>query len=115
MKGRIIFLCLVALALSCGTRGNKVPQAPAVRDFPMAEVPSMITEPSERAKWLSQHFWDRFAEPGRLYVCDSLTVNGVPMESLESQVGLFASLLQQIPLPEGEKAMEIAFRRLEAF
>ena len=115
MKGRISVLCLLALALSCGTRGNKAPQAPAVRDFPMAEVPTMMTEPLERAVWLAQHFWDRFTEPGKLYLCDSLTVNGVPLEPLESQVGLFASLLQQIPLPEGQKAMENAFRRLSAF
>ena len=115
MKGRIRVLCLLALALSCGTRGNKAAQTPALRDFPMADVPTMMTEPLERAVWLAQHFWDRFTDPQKLYTCDSLTVNGVSLEPLESQVGLFASLLQQIPLPEGEKAMVNAFRRLSAF
>lgn len=115
MKVRIRLLCLLALALSCGPRGNKAAQAPATRSFPMAEVPTMLTEPAERAVWLAQHFWDRFTDTQKLYPCDSLTVNGVPLEPLEGQVGLFASLLQQIPLPEGEKAMVSAFRRLEAF
>ena len=115
MKVRIRLLCLLALALSCGPRGNKAAQAPATRSFPMAEVPTMLTEPAERAVWLAQHFWDRFTDPQKLYPCDSLTVNGVPLEPLEGQVGLFSSLVQQIPLPEGEKAMVNAFHRLEAF
>ena len=75
----------------------------------------MITEPGERLEWLCCHFWDRFTAPDSLYYCDSLTVNGVPKEQVESQVGMFATLAGQIPLPEGEKAMRILYSRLEAF
>ena len=81
----------------------------------MAEVPMMITQPDQRAEWLAQHFWDSFTQPDKLYPCDSVTVNGVPAEKLEQQVGLFASILQQISIPAGQEAMKAAFGRLEAF
>lgn len=115
MNRRLGILLLVCVALSCGTKKKAPPVAPATRDFPMAEVPVMITEPQERATWIAQHFWDRFTQPDKLYVCDSLTVNGVPAEKLEQQVGLFASFLQQLPLQEGQMAMDAAYSRLEAF
>ena len=75
----------------------------------------MITQPEERVIWLGQHFWDRFTAADSLYYCDSVTVNGVPLEKLEQQMGMFASLLQEMPLPQGEKAMEQFYGRLEAF
>lgn len=115
MYRRLGILLLVCAALSCGTRKKAAPAAPATRDFPMAEVPVMITEPHERATWIAQHFWDRFTQPDKLYFCDSVTVNGVPEEKLEQQVGLFASILQQLQLSDGQAAMETVFRRLEAF
>ena len=115
MRRRLGILFLVVLALSCGQKKKVAPAAPATREFPMAEVPMMITEPEERAVWIAQHFWDRFTQPDKLYPCDSLTVNGVPAEKLEQQVGLFASVLQQLPLSYGQTAMEAAYQRLEAF
>ena len=105
----------MVLALSCGQPPKKAPQAPATREFPMAEIPMMITQPDQRAEWLAQHFWDSFTQPDKLYPCDSITVNGVPAEKLEQQVGLFASILQQISIPAGQEAMKAAFQRLEAF
>ena len=106
---------MICVTLSCGTKKKAAPAAPATRDFPKAEVPVMITEPGERATWIAQHFWDRFTQPDKLYACDSLTVNGVQVEKLEEQVGLFASILQQLPLPDGQVAMDAAYNRLEAF
>jgi hypothetical protein len=106
---------MLALALSCGQPGNKRAQAPATRDFPSVEIPMMITEPTQRMEWMARHFWDRFTQTDHLYPCDSVTVNGVPAEGLEQQVGLYASLLQQIPLMAGQEAMKTAFGQLEAF
>ena len=106
---------MICVTLSCGTKKKAAPAAPATRDFPMAEVPVMITEPHERATWIAQHFWDRFTQPDKLYSCDSLTVNGVPADKLEQQVGLFASILQNLQLSDGQAAMETAYHRLEAF
>ena len=115
MRSRLGIGLLLALALACGQPGKKAEKAPATRAFPMAEIPVMITEPMERLTWLSQHFWDRFTATDSLYFCDSVTVNGVPALQLEQQLGMFATLVEEIPLPDGVKAMELFFDRLEAF
>lgn len=106
---------MLALALSCGRPGRQAEKAPVTRAFPMAEIPVMITEPPRRAEWLVRHFWDPFTNADKLYYCDSVTVNGVPADELEKQVGLFATLLQELSIPTGQEAMKAAFGRLEAF
>ena len=75
----------------------------------------MYVEPSERAAYATVHFWDRFTDTSRVYACDSVTVNGVPMEAVESQMGLFATLAGQLPLDEGGKAVARLYDRAEAF
>lgn len=115
MKTRLSIGLLLVVALSCGQPKKQAPQAPAVRDFPMAEIPMMITQPEQRAEWIALHFWDSFTQPDKLYFCDSVTVNGVNVDKLEQQVGLFATILQQISIPAGQEAMKAAFGRLEAF
>ena len=117
MKGRknLFLAALLLAALSCGPKKKSSAPVVLTRDFPRAEVPMMITQPEERMVWLGQHFWDRFTTADSLYYCDSVTVNGVPLEKLEQQMGVFASLLQEMPLPQGEKAMEQFYGRLEAF
>ena len=109
----IFFLFLLC---ACGPRGgNAVSKGPATRDFPGPEIPSMYTAPSDRAAWAAGHFWDRFTDTSRVYPCDSLTVNGVPTEAVESQMGYFASLLKQVPLEEGGRAVTHFYDRIDAF
>ena len=82
MRTRLaIFAASALLMLSCGPKKAKAPVV-LTRDFPMAEIPMMITQPAERMQWLGQHFWDRFTATDSLYFCDSLTVNGVPLTAL---------------------------------
>ena len=111
---RIFLLCIGVLAVACGPR-KTAPAAAPTRSFPMAEVPRMITEPQDRMVWLAQHFWDRYTSVDSLYFCDSVTVNGVPKDKLEEQTGLFVTFLQQISLPDGSKAVNACYERLEAF
>ena len=61
----------------------------------------MYSDPAERTVYAAQHFWDRFTDSSRVYACDSLTVNGVDKDAVESQMGLFATLLRQMPEEEG--------------
>ena len=97
MRNTLILFSLFLLC-ACGPRGGKaVSDAPATRDFPQVEVPSMYTEALERNVYAVQHFWDRFTDTTRVYACDSLTVNGVAMDAVESQMGLFATVLKQVP------------------
>ena len=114
---RKYLICLpLFLLCACGQRGGKtVSKEPATREFPQVEVPSMYTDPLERAVYATNHFWDRFTDTSKVYACDSVTVNGVPMEALESQMGLFATLAGQLPLDEGGKAVARLFDRAEAF
>ena len=86
-----------------------------MREFPQVEVPSMYMEPAERTAYAAGHFWDRFTDTSRVYACDSVTVNGVPMEAVESQMGLFATLAGQLSLDEGGKAVARLYDRAEAF
>lgn len=115
MKTRIGIAILLVLALSCGQPGKNTPPAPVTREFPMAEIPMMMSEPAQRAQWLALHFWDRFLAEDQLYTCDSVTVNGVAKEDVEKQMGLFASILLEIPTKAGQEALVKFYERLEAF
>ena len=114
---RIVYGILAVIMLAgCGNgQGRKAPSAPSTRDFPKVEVPAMITDPSERMAWIVSHFWDKFTDTGHLYASDSTTVNGVKLEDAESQMGVFATLLQEVPLVTGQSAVAAWYNKLEAF
>lgn len=114
MKKLLILFSAALLLYACGSPSASYSEGSA-RDFPMGEVPMMVTDPMERSAWLVNHFWDRFTEPDTLYYCDSLVVNGVRKEDLEKQMGLFATLAESLPLQEGSRAMVRFYERLEAF
>ena len=75
----------------------------------------MYADPLERAGYAAAHFWDRFTDTTKVYACDSVTVNGVPVPELESQMGLFASLLGELSPGAGEKAVVRLYDRADAF
>ena len=112
--------CLIVMSLlflcACGPRsGKEAAKAPATRAFPQVEVPVMMETPEERAAYAVAHFWDKFTDTAQVYACDSTIVNGVPLDVVESQVGMFTTLLEQRPLPEASKALGRLFDRLESF
>lgn len=111
---KLLLASVCVLALSCGPRKVAAPES-HTRAFPAAEVPMMITEPSERMAWLGEHFWDRYTATDSLYYSDSVTVNGVTLEDLEKQVGIFVTLLEQGAPEDGARAMEQLYTRMEAF
>ena len=115
MRKYLIYFLFVLLC-ACGPRGGKdVSDAPARREFPSVEVPSMYVDPQERAGYAAAHFWDRFTDTTKVYACDSLTVNGVPAAVLEGQMGLFASLLGELPADAGAQAVIRLYDRADAF
>ena len=75
----------------------------------------MYSEPQERATYALTHFWDRFTDTTQVYACDSLTVNGVTVGDVESQMGLFAMLLGQQPLEAAAQAVIRLYDRADAF
>lgn len=111
---KLLLASVCLLALSCGPRKVAAPES-HTRAFPAAEIPMMITEPSERMAWLGEHFWDRYTATDSLYYSDSVTVNGVTLEDLEKQVGIFVTLLEQGAPEDGARAMEQLYTRMVAF
>jgi len=108
MKKYAAILAMVLVTLSCGTRGRQQKTvAPATRDFPRVEAPAMIQDDAERLEYIVLHFWDAFSKGD--YPTDSLIVKGVKKADVESQMGVFATLLRYVPQPVGEKAMEGLF------
>ena len=79
------------------------------------EIPTLYSDPLQRASYAAGHFWDRFTDTAKVYACDSVTVNGVPVATVESQMGLFASLLGELPMDEGEKAVLRLYDKADAF
>ena len=75
----------------------------------------MYTDPLERAGYAAGHFWDRFTDTTKVYSCDSVTVNGVPVTVMEAQMGLFASLLGELPAKTASQAVIRLYDRAEAF
>lgn len=115
MGKRILLLfALLGLFTGCGPRPGNKPQ-PAVRDFPRMEVPAMLSDLQDRMDWISEHFWDDFTRTDKCWHCDSVTVNGVGMEELEAQMGIFATVLQQASPAGGKKGMEALYSRTAAF
>jgi len=113
MKERILFVLCLGCVLCCAPKKTSTP--PQNRPFPSVEIPIMLEDPGERLSWLAQHFWDRYTAPDSLYFCDSLHVNGVFKEDVEKQMGLFASLLEEVSPADGSRAMQQLFSRTEAF
>ncbi len=79
------------------------------------EIPMMITEPSERLLWLGENMWNRFTDTSALYLCDSLHVNGVKKKDLDLQMNIFATVLADLPLKDGQKSMEHFYSLLDLF
>lgn len=115
MRNSLILISLFLLC-ACGSRSGKtVSDAPAKRDFPQVEIPSMYMDQLDRTVYAAQHFWDRFTDTTQVYACDSTTVNGVAMDAVESQMGLFATMLKRMPMNMGRKAVVQLFDRAESF
>ena len=107
MRKYVAILLLALVSLSCGSRSSKKAEAPATRPFPRVEAPVMIGDDMERLEYIVLHFWDGFAKGD--YPTDSLIIKGVKKADVESQMGVFATLLREVPLPVGQKAMDALF------
>lgn len=114
---RFVFGILAAIMfISCGPgKKSKAPTAPVTREFPSVEIPVMLSSPEERIDWLAAHMWDKFTDTGKLYYCDSLTVNGVKISDLEPQMGVFTTLLIDLPLSSGQNVVSGWYNKLDAF
>lgn len=69
----IVLLIFTLLFNACSGKQNK--KTPAItqekRTFQMANIPSMITDPDQRAAYLAQHYWENFNFADTTYVHDA--------------------------------------------
>lgn len=98
------FILVCALVASCFGRKpvQPAPAGPALKDFPTVTVPGVITDPSERAAWLAEHFWEAFEKASDL---DSA--------SFEQAVGTWTSLLDMLSPSQGSAAVAGLAARLD--
>ena len=106
MKGFPVILLCLAAAVSCGG-GGKGPSPVKTRAFPQVAPPGMIEDQQERVAFMADHFWDAFTDTTKHWYSDSSIVNGVPVDEVESAVGLYVTVM-------GNASRAVAFKGLEA-
>ena len=106
-------LSLVLVFGACrGGRGGRTPAAPAPKNFPMVEVPSVYGTPDDRVAYAAGHFWDRFLrEEG---VTDTALIRGVPRDQVEQALSNYILLLNSEPKALAQQQIEQFYNALEA-
>ena len=89
MSMRINQLILIlSIILTVGCKEKKAEQFQAL-PFPDVMPPEMLETPQDRAEYMAEHWWDKFADDSRAYPCDSTLVSGVSRDvvSRSSPIG----------------------------
>ena len=109
MKKYIIILLAVAVLSGCvrSKTENFTPLA-----FPEVPLPGMISNSQDRADWLVQNYWNRFADPERDYPSDSSLVSGVRKTDVEQNFVNWVSVLEMVKVPVAEKAVKNLFDKV---
>ncbi len=123
MRKILLFVCAVLVCASCGGQRAKktggeaaaetetattanLPGSPKTYSAPA--IPSMITDPEQRAQWLTEHYWDGFD------FADTLSVAGWSAYSEQAFVDFNHNLLANIPYDMGGEAIATFFGRAAA-
>ena len=108
MRNKITLLILLAvMAAGCG-QGKKAERFAAL-PFPDVVPPGMMSDPQDRAEYLAEHFWDRFADPSRDYPSDSLLVSGVRRSDVEQKFADWTNVLDRVSRSSADKAVASLF------
>ena len=105
--GLLAGLCLVA----CGPRKTA---APAEVAFPSRlDIPSVYSDPAERAAFVARHYWDAFlTQEG---ACDTARLHGVRRDEVEHAFGTWVTLLEQACiLDDASDAVAKLFENVQA-
>ena len=114
MKGRItILFVFAAMAVGCG-QGKKAEQFKAL-PFPDVVPPEMMSDPSDRAEYLAEHYWDRLIDPAREYPSDSLLLCGVRRGDIEQKFADWTSILDMVPRSSADRSISSLYDRTVAF
>ena len=78
-------------------------------------VPSTLTEIEDQVYFTAEHYWDAFTDTSRLYLCDSLHINGCTRKDLGKEMRDYCNLLSAIPLRDARSYVSRFFDQLERF
>ena len=100
MKTRILGLLAGLCLLACGPRKTA---APAEVAFPSRlDIPSVYSDPAERAAFVAMHYWDAFlALDG---ASDTARLHGVRREDVQQAYGTWVAILEQACLLDDASA-----------
>lgn len=115
MDRKLIFICLMAglLSFACNNSKQKRDATEGItRDFPMVQIPRMITEPSERVDYAIDHIWDGFIDTSKKWLCDSSYLYGVKKSDVGVQAGMYATLLNSATLSHACQSLSSLYDKL---
>lgn len=120
MNKRILIALIVLTIASAGCKNKKkkVEQLAepaveiAIRDFPSINTPGLLTEPSERMNYMAENMWESFLDTTGTWLCDSSHIYGVKKALVEEQVGIYASILDNVPAEIAKKSISKLFDKI---
>jgi len=114
-----LFAVLFLSVLLIGCSGNKSLNSSSAfekKAFPsLPSAPKAITDQREIAKFVADHFWDKYLKDYLEYPSDSTMLLGVANEDVEMAMGTYATILEnKTSLEDVQQAIKIFFDRIEA-
>lgn len=109
-KVLLTLVCCATLLAACGPRKSAAP-ARQIRQFPHVEVPSVLTEPSEKLEYMFDRYWDGFFAGGG--TTDTGAVLGVPRPEVETAVATYLTLMDNMPMEKAQAGIRSIFSRIE--
>ncbi len=117
-----MFLLVAALIVCCSCGGQKTKKGAeettettvgnattaAVREYKVPEIPAMMTDPEQRAQWITEHYWDNFN------FTDTLGIEGWSAYAEQAFVNFNYHLLDNIPYDMGGEAIATLFSKATA-
>ena len=98
---QLILILSIILTVGCK---EKAEQFQALL-FPDVMPPEMLETPQDRAEYMAEHWWDKFADDSRAYPCDSTLVSGVSRDVVEQKFANWVNVLSMVDYPHAAKSV----------
>lgn len=111
----IVLIVLTIVSAGCKNKKKKAEQGTepaaeiAIRDFPSTHIPGLLTEPSERMRYMAENMWESFLDTSGTWLCDSSHIYGVKKAVIEEQIGIYVSILDNISSETAKKSLSKLF------
>ena len=97
-------ILILSIILTVGCKEKKAEQFQAL-PFPDVMPPEMLETPQDRAEYMAEHWWDKFADDSRAYPCDSTLVSGVSRDVVEQKFANWVNVLSMVDYPHAAKSV----------